>query len=184
MSYWQTQQEVHRFGPTYRHGFPTAQPCSPCPWIPSVAFLPWHREFVNRYEGCCRKPIRRSSCSTGSGRKTRRTAASSTTRQFHGAFGTGSPVAACRSARRFLRPRRGISDLGHRAGYADAKTAGNRNTAGAAGRDRGWQDPLDSPSPNANNAFSGGLESFSHNSSHVYIASVPNIANNNTTATS
>lgn len=43
-TYWHTQQEIHRFGPTYRHG-------SGNPFIPSVAFLPWHREYVNRYEG-------------------------------------------------------------------------------------------------------------------------------------
>jgi hypothetical protein len=43
-TYWHTQQEIHRFGPTYRHGAGN-------PFIPSVAFLPWHREYVNRYEG-------------------------------------------------------------------------------------------------------------------------------------
>lgn len=36
-SYWRTQQAIHRFGPINRHH--------------TVAFLPWHREFVNRYEG-------------------------------------------------------------------------------------------------------------------------------------
>jgi hypothetical protein len=34
--YWQKQQEVHSLGPANRHG--------------TAAFLPWHREFVNRYE--------------------------------------------------------------------------------------------------------------------------------------
>ena len=43
-SYWHTQQEIHRFGPSYRHGAGN-------PFIPSVAFLPWHREYINRYEG-------------------------------------------------------------------------------------------------------------------------------------
>lgn len=43
-TYWHTQQEIHRFGPPWRHG-------SGGPFVPSVAFLPWHREFVNRYEG-------------------------------------------------------------------------------------------------------------------------------------
>ena len=36
VSYWHKQEEVHRDGPTNRHGSP--------------AFLPWHREFINRYE--------------------------------------------------------------------------------------------------------------------------------------
>jgi len=44
-SYWHTQQEIHRFGPTYRHG--SGNPT----FVPSVAFLPWHREYINRYEG-------------------------------------------------------------------------------------------------------------------------------------
>ena len=48
VSYWRTQQEIHRFGPMYRHGFPNMAGTD---WIPSVAFLPWHREFINRYEG-------------------------------------------------------------------------------------------------------------------------------------
>ena len=34
--YWHKQDEVHQFGPTNRHGFP--------------AFLPWHREMINRFE--------------------------------------------------------------------------------------------------------------------------------------
>jgi Common central domain of tyrosinase/Bacterial Ig domain len=34
--YWQKQEEVHKNGPANRHG--------------TAAFLPWHREFVNRYE--------------------------------------------------------------------------------------------------------------------------------------
>lgn len=44
-TYWHTQQEIHRFGPTWRHG------AGNNPFIPSVAFLPWHREYMNRYEG-------------------------------------------------------------------------------------------------------------------------------------
>jgi hypothetical protein len=36
VSYWHKQQEVHSLGPANRHG--------------TAAFLPWHREFVNRYE--------------------------------------------------------------------------------------------------------------------------------------
>jgi hypothetical protein len=36
VSYWHKQDEVHEFGPSNRHFTP--------------AFLPWHREFVNRYE--------------------------------------------------------------------------------------------------------------------------------------
>jgi Common central domain of tyrosinase/Bacterial Ig domain len=47
-TYWHTQQEIHRFGPPFRHG---ANNSTNTAFIPSVAFLPWHREFVNRYEG-------------------------------------------------------------------------------------------------------------------------------------
>ncbi|HYC93563.1 MAG TPA: tyrosinase family protein [Thermoanaerobaculia bacterium] len=36
VSYWHKQDEVHDLGPANRHNSP--------------AFLPWHREFVNRYE--------------------------------------------------------------------------------------------------------------------------------------
>jgi hypothetical protein len=35
-SYWHKQDEVHELGPTNRHGQP--------------AFLPWHREMINRFE--------------------------------------------------------------------------------------------------------------------------------------
>ena len=35
-SYWHRQDDVHEFGPENRHN--------------SSAFLPWHREFINRYE--------------------------------------------------------------------------------------------------------------------------------------
>ena len=37
MSYWRMQQQIHRFGPTYRHGFPDM--ASPA-WIPSVRLPP------------------------------------------------------------------------------------------------------------------------------------------------
>lgn len=36
ITYWHKQDQVHQFGPTNRHG--------------TSAFLPWHREFINRYE--------------------------------------------------------------------------------------------------------------------------------------
>jgi hypothetical protein len=36
VSYWHKQDEVHELGPSNRHGQPS--------------FLPWHREYVNRYE--------------------------------------------------------------------------------------------------------------------------------------
>lgn len=35
-TYWRKQDDVHEFGPSNRHG--------------TSAFLPWHREFINRYE--------------------------------------------------------------------------------------------------------------------------------------
>jgi len=36
ITYWHKQDQVHQFGPPNRHG--------------TSAFLPWHREFINRYE--------------------------------------------------------------------------------------------------------------------------------------
>lgn len=36
ITYWHKQDQVHQFGPANRHG--------------TSAFLPWHREFINRYE--------------------------------------------------------------------------------------------------------------------------------------
>lgn len=36
ITYWHKQDQVHQFGPSNRHG--------------TSAFLPWHREFINRYE--------------------------------------------------------------------------------------------------------------------------------------
>lgn len=36
MTYWHKQDQVHQSGPANRHG--------------TSAFLPWHREFINRYE--------------------------------------------------------------------------------------------------------------------------------------
>ena len=66
-TFWHTQQEIHRFGPTFRHGGPVIYIRSSL----RFAFLPWHREYINRYEGLLQEPTRTSSSSTGSGHKIR-----------------------------------------------------------------------------------------------------------------
>lgn len=175
ISYWRTQQEVHRFGPTYRHGFngPTA-------WIPSVAFLPWHREMVNRYEGLLQEADPKVKLLYWQWTQNPVSGPLDYSVNFMGAFGTGSPATAVPIGA----PLSPDTDPGYPADYnglsivtrrlqppgtplaqSDATVVG-RTAYDAAG--------------SANSAFSGGLESFSHNGSHVYIASTP--ANNTNAA--
>lgn len=176
MSYWRTQEEIHRFGPTYRHGFGTS-----AGWVPSVAFLPWHREFINRFEGLLQEanPTVKllywqwTQDPTNAG-------IFDYSANFMGSFGAGSPPSAV--------PIGGPISPDVDAGYPrwdnGLATPTRRLRAGA---------PLAQPDATvvgrtlyddvpANSAFSGGLESLSHNGSHVYIASSPNIPNNNTAA--
>lgn len=176
MSYWKTQQEIHRFGPTYRHGFNGGST-----WVPSVAFLPWHREFVNRYEGLLQEadPTVKLLYWQWTQNPTN-TALLDYSANFIGAFGSGQPTAIQIGAppspdtdAAYPRVHNGLTTVTRRLQGTGNPLA--QTDATIVGRLQ-----YDSSSPNANNAFSGGLESFSHNNSHVYIASVPNIPNDNT----
>jgi hypothetical protein len=189
MSYWHTQQEIHRFGPLNRHGFPNNNNTA---WIPSIVFLPWHREFINRLEGLLQeadpkvkllywqwtnKPVPPFASPNGVAPFL------DYSNNFMGAFGAGAAAAVPMGAplspdldpaylidtqvktanrgvvTRRLQPPSPFNPLAQTDNTVLARTP--YDTAGSA-----------------NSAFSGGLESFSHNSSHVYIAS---ITNNNAT---
>ena len=178
MSYWRTQQEIHRFGPTYRHGFPDQVTGA---WIPSVAFLPWHREFINRYEGLLQEadptvkllywqwtdnPVTGPFNYTpmmgvfpGSGSPSLPSPIGAPLSPDVDAgypfFGPGGTVAPGRK----LRP-------GGPLAQSDATNVGRTNYDDAA----------------AASNFSGGIETPSHNNSHVRIAGQPNTPNDNTFA--
>lgn len=178
VSYWRTQQEIHRFGPSYRHGFST-----PTAWVPSVAFLPWHREFINRYEGLLQEEDPTVKLLYWQWTQNPTQAPLNYTTQMNlGSFGPGSPPAAV--------PIGGLIIPDLNAGYPLWNSSGPITPTR---RLQGTGTPLAEPDATvigriaydataANTAFSGGLESFSHNNSHVYIASLPNIPNNNTIA--
>ena len=174
VSYWHTQQEIHRFGPTYRHGFNGG-----AAWVPSVAFLPWHREFINRFEGLLQEanPTVKLLYWQWTNRPVPPLTGAAPfldySLNFMGDFGAGAAAAvpigaplspdldpaylidaAIKSANRGLVTRR-LQPPGSPLAQSDATVLARI--------------PYDAVA--ANTAFAGGLESFSHNNSHVYIAS-------------
>jgi hypothetical protein len=175
LSYWRNMQEVHRFGPTYRHGFNGGNA-----WVPSVAFLPWHREMVNRYEGLLQEADPKVKLLYWQWTQNPTQAPLDYTPMM-GAFGTGNPASAVQigaplspdtdpgypnAINGLSKVTRRLQPPGNPLAQSDATVVG-RVQYDLAG--------------SANNQFSGGLESFSHNNSHVYIASTPT-NNNNATA--
>jgi hypothetical protein len=172
-SYWTLQQEIHRFGPMYRHGVNGGSA-----WIPSVTFLPWHREFVNRYEGMLQEADPTVKLLYWQWTQNPVTGPLNYSTNFMGSFGTGNPPSAV--------PVGGLISPDTDPFYPNAinglsvvtrrlqTNALPQSDATVVGRG-----PYDAV--NRNTAFSGGLESLSHNNSHVFVASLPT-NNNNATA--
>ena len=174
-SYWHTQQEIHRFGPTNRHGFSGG---AGNPWIPSVAFLPWHREFVNRYEGMLQEADPTVKLLYWDWTTNPVTGPLDYSNNFMGNFGAGAPATAP-AVGAPLSP-----DLD--AAYPTDASQGLNGSTQVHRRQQPPGTPLaqsdvtvlnrvpySSSGASANTAFSGGIESLSHNNSHVYVASVP-----------
>ena len=173
-SYWTLQQELHRFGPMYRHGVN-----SMTGWIPSVAFLPWHREFINRFEGMLQEADPTVKLLYWQWTQNPVTGPLNYSDNFMGSFGTGSPpsavpVGAPLSADTdpfYPNAINGLSVVTRRLQGSGTPLAQSDTTVVGRG-------PYDDV--NRNSAFSGGLESLSHNNTHVYIASSPTGGNNAT----
>ena len=172
MSYWRMQQQIHRFGPTYRHGFPDM--ASPA-WIPSVAFLPWHREFINRYEGLLQEADPTVKLLYWQWTQNPVTGPFDYTPMMGTFTGTGTPAVPS--------PIGGPLSPDVNAGYpyfgpggAVTPTRKLRSGAPTAQSDATvvGRGPYDTAGA-ANSAFSGGIESLSHNGSHVYIAGTTNL---------
>lgn len=164
-SYWTLQQEIHRFGPTYRHGFPNATGTN---WIPSVAFLPWHREFINRLEGMLQEADPRVKLLYWPWTQNPVTGPLNYT-NFMGNFGPGNlatavPVGAPISPDTdplYPNDISGLSVVTRRL-FEDGTPLAEVDTNVVN------RVPFDHPSNTT--AMTGRLESFSHNNSHGYIA--------------
>ena len=165
-SYWRTQQEIHRFGPTYRHGFNGGTA-----WVPSVAFLPWHREYVNRLEGMMQEADPTVKLLYWNWTDNPVTGPLNYSSGFMGDFGVGSTTTATPIGAPVL------PDLNAAYPRFDngltTPTRRLRPGAPLAQTDATVLGRIPYDAVAANTAFSGGLESFSHNNSHVYIASTP-----------
>ena len=160
-TYWHTQQEIHRFGPTYRHG-------SGNPFVPSVAFLPWHREYVNRYEGLLQEanPTVKLLYWNWTQNLTQPPFDFSTN-TFMGASGVGQPAGVQIGAPLspatdglYPNPFTGLNPILRR----------YQPTSGTIESDTTINNRSDYDSATAANNFSGRLEAVSHNSSHVRLA--------------
>lgn len=164
-TYWHTQQEIHRFGPTYRHG---ANNSTNTAFIPSVAFLPWHREFVNRYEGLLQEanPTVKLLYWQWTQNPTQPPFDFSMN-TFMGASGVGQPAGVQIGA-----PLSPATDGVYPNPFTTLNAILRRlqPTSGTIEADTTINNRSDYDAPlNANN-FSGRLEAVSHNSSHVRIA--------------
>lgn len=163
-SFWHTQQEIHRFGPTNRHGSGNN------PFVPSVAFLPWHREYVNRYEGLLQEANPKVKLLYWNWNNNPRLAPLNFfTNNFMGASGFGQLAAVPIGAPLFpaanplyVNPFTGSTTVVRR---LEDFPIGNITELNATVVGRSDYD-----SPNAADNFSGGLESVSHNNSHFFIA--------------
>ncbi len=158
-TYWHTQQEIHRFGPPWRHGTGN-------PFVPSVAFLPWHREFVNRYEGLLQATNPTLKLLYWQWTDQPETGPFNYfTNTFMGASGFGQPAGVQIGAPLspatdglYPNPFTGLNPILRR-----------RQTTGTIQSDTTINNRVDYDSNTAANNFSGQLESISHNSSHVRV---------------
>jgi Common central domain of tyrosinase/Bacterial Ig domain len=178
VSYWLTQQEIHRFGPTYRHGFNGGSA-----WVPSVAFLPWHREFINRFEGLLQEadPTVKLLYWQWTNRPVPPFTGTFSappfldySANFMGSFGAGASAAVQIGA-----PLSPDTDPGYANSFNGLSKVTRRLQPPSPFNPLAQSDTtvvgrIDYDATSANTAFSGGLESLSHNNSHVYIASTGN----------
>lgn len=175
-SYWRTQQEIHRFGPTYRHGIP-----SPTAWVPSVAFPPWHREYINRFEGLLQADPAVKLLYWQWTQNPTNAAILDYSVNFMGSFGSGTPRPA--TAVPIGAPLFPALDGGYGYWGAGGSTTATRRLEGTgtplAQADTTNVNRVPYDAVAANTAFAGGLESISHNNSHVYIAGQTNNPNLN-----
>lgn len=155
-SYWHTQQEIHRFGPPWRHG-------SGNPFVPSVGFLPWHREFVNRYEGLLQEANPTVKLLYWNWTQN---PSNLYTNTFMGAGGAGQPAGVAIGAP--LSP--AIDPLYAHFWSGSLQVVRRQETAIPAEADATVVGRTQYDSATTTLNFSGQLERISHNGSHRYIA--------------
>jgi hypothetical protein len=169
-SYWTLQQEIHRFGPTDRHGF---NPGGGNPWVPSVIFLPWHREFINRYEGMLQQADPTVKLLYWDWTQNPAVAPLDYSNNFMGSLGVGNPPSAVPVGP----PISADTDPLYPNFFNGLSVVTRRQQTNAA-READSTIINRVPYASGNASFSGALESFSHNNSHIYVASLPVPQNN------
>lgn len=158
-SFWHTQQEIHRFGPPTRHGSGNV-------FVPSVSFLPWHREYINRYEGLLQEADPKVKLLYWNWTDNPRTGPLDIFTGFMGASGfglsAGVPIGA---------PLSPATDGLYPNIVTGSNTPFRRLGSGAppAQSSTTVVNRSDYDSTTQANDFSGGLERFSHNGTHGYL---------------